>query len=186
MQQPCEVARHQHIGRMAGNNEFLITDIVGEKAFNDLMKLQGELKATTTLYAAFATEIANASKSNPKTFEELTAKANGFATTLGKLNDASGEMTRIQQQQLTVLKQVSVQLNNTGGLNKLSTLMDQFTKNVQAASEALGRLSAKAFSNSGRSTTMKLHGCLLTAVGAAIPARSNVSIFPDSMGLPCW
>lgn len=144
MQQPCEVARHQYIGRMAGNNEFLITDIVGEKAFNDLMKLQGELKATTTLYAAFATEIANASKSNPKTFEELTAKANGFATTLGKLNDASGEMTRIQQQQLTVLKQVSVQLNNTGGLNKLSTLMDQFTKNVQAASEALGRLSANA------------------------------------------
>ena len=122
----------------------MITDIVGEKAFNDLMKLQGELKATTTLYAAFATEIANASKSNPKTFEELTAKANGFATTLGKLNDASGEMTRIQQQQLTVLKQVSVQLNNTGGLNKLSTLMDQFTKNVQAASEALGRLSANA------------------------------------------
>lgn len=122
----------------------MITDIVGEKAFNDLMKLQGELKATTTLYAAFATEIANASKSNPKTFEELTAKANGFATTLGKLNDASGEMTRIQQQQLTVLKQVSVQLNNTGGLNKLGTLMEQFTKNVQAASEALGRLSANA------------------------------------------
>lgn len=122
----------------------MITDIVGEKAFNDLMKLQGELKATTTLYAAFATEIANASKSNPKTFEELTAKANGFATTLGKLNDASGEMTRIQQQQLTVLKQVSVQLNNTGGLNKLSTMMEQFTKNVQAASEALGRLSANA------------------------------------------
>lgn len=122
----------------------MITDIVGEKAFNDLMKLQGELKATTTLYAAFATEIANASKSNPKTFEELTAKAQGFATTLGKLNDASGEMTRIQQQQLTVLKQVSVQLNNTGGLNKLSTMMEQFTKNVQAASEALGRLSANA------------------------------------------
>ena len=144
MQQPCEVTRNQHIERMAGNNEFLITDIVGEKAFNDLMKLQGELKATTTLYAAFATEIANASKSNPKTFEELTAKANGFATTLGKLNDASGEMTRIQQQQLTVLKQVSVQLNNTGGMNKLTTLMEQFTKNVQAASEALGRLSANA------------------------------------------
>lgn len=144
MQQPCEVARHQHLGRMAGNNEFLITDIVGEKAFNDLMKLQGELKATTTLYAAFATEIANASKSNPKTFEELTEKANGFATTLGKLNDASGEMTRIQQQQLTVLKQVSVQLNNTGGLNKLSTLMEQFAKNVREASDALGRLSATA------------------------------------------
>lgn len=144
MQQPCEVARHQHLGRMVGNNEFLITDIVGEKAFNDLMKLQGELKATTTLYAAFATEIANASKSNPKTFEELTAKANGFATTLGKLNDASGEMTRIQQRQLTVLKQVSVQLNNTGGLNKLSTLMEQFAKNVREASDALGRLSATA------------------------------------------
>lgn len=144
MQQPCEVARHQYIGRMAGNNEFLITDIVGEKAFNDLSRLQTELKEATTLYAAFALQIANASKSNPKTFEELTAKAQGFATTLGRLNGASDEMARIQRQQLAVLKQVSAQLDNTGGLNKLSTLMEQFAKNVREASDALGRLSATA------------------------------------------
>ena len=144
MQRPCEVARHQHIGRMAGNNEFLITDIVGEKAFNDLSRLQAELKETTTLYAAFALQIANASKSNPKTFDELTAKAQGFATTLGRLNGASDEMARIQRQQLAVLKQVSAQLDNTGGLNKLSTLMEQFAKNVREASDALGRLSATA------------------------------------------
>lgn len=144
MQQPCEVARHQYIGRMAGNNEFLITDIVGEKAFNDLSRLQTELKEATTLYAAFALQIANASKSNPKTFEELTAKAQGFATTLGRLNGASDEMVRIQRQQLAVLKQVSAQLDNTGGLNKLSTLMEQFAKNVREASDALGRLSATA------------------------------------------
>ena len=129
---------------MAGNNEFLITDIVGEKAFNDLSRLQAELKETTTLYAAFALQMANASKSNPKTFEELTAKAQGFATTLGRLNGASDEMARIQRQQLAVLKQVSAQLDNTGGLNKLSTLMEQFAKNVREASDALGRLSATA------------------------------------------
>lgn len=129
---------------MAGNNEFLITDIVGEKAFNDLSRLQAELKETTTLYAAFALQIADASKSNPKTFEELTAKAQGFATTLGRLNGASDEMVRIQRQQLAVLKQVSAHLGNTGGLNKLSTLMEQFAKNEREASDALGRLSATA------------------------------------------
>lgn len=129
---------------MAGNNEFLITDIVGEKAFSDLTKLQGELRTTTTMYAAFATEIARASASNPKTFEELTAKANSFTASLTKLNGAGEKMTSIQRQQLTVLKQVSAQLNNASGLNKLSVLMEQFTKHVQSASEALGRLSANA------------------------------------------
>ena len=112
--------------------------------FSDLTKLQGKLRTITTLYAAFATEIARASTSNPKTFEELTAKANGFAASLTKLNGAGEKMTSIQRQQLTVLKQVSAQLNNASGLNKLSVLMEQFTKHVQAASEALGRLSANA------------------------------------------
>lgn len=126
------------------NNEFLITDIVGEKAFSDLTKLQGELKTTTTLYAAFAKEIASASASNPKTFDELAAKANGFTASLDKLNGAGEKMTGIQRRQLAVLKQVSAQLNSMSGLNKLTALMEQFTKNVQAASEALGRMSANA------------------------------------------
>ena len=126
------------------NNEFLITDIVGEKAFSDLTKLQGELKTTTTLYAAFAKEIASASASNPKTFDELAAKANGFTASLDKLNGAGEKMTGIQRRQLAVLKQVSAQLNSMSGLNKLTVLMEQFTKNVQAASEALGRMSANA------------------------------------------
>ena len=126
------------------NNEFLITDIVGEKAFSDLTKLQGELKTTTTLYAAFAKEIASASASNPKTFDELAAKANGFTASLDKLNGAGEKMTGIQRRQLAVLKQVSAQLNSMSGLNKLTALMEQFTKSVQAASEALGRMSANA------------------------------------------
>lgn len=151
---------------MANSNEFLITDIVGQKAFDDLSKLQVELRETTTLYAAFATEIANASKQNPKAFDELTAKANGFTVSLAKLNGAGEQMTGIQRQQLAVLKQVSAQLNNTSGLSKLTALMDQFTKNAQAASEALARVAANA-SASGASQQQAAQGAQQAAQAMA-------------------
>lgn len=156
---------------MAGNNEFLITDIVGEKAFSDLTRLQGELKVTTTLYATFAKEIASASASNPKTFDELAAKANGFTASLDKLNGAGEKMTGIQRRQLAVLKQVSAQLNSMSGLNKLTVLMEQFTKNVQAASEALGRMSANA-SASTASQQQAAQGAQQAAQAMAQAAQS--------------
>lgn len=148
LRKPCEVAWYSTDGRMA-NNEFLITDIVGEKAFNDLSRLQGELRDTATLYASFAQEIANASKSSPKTFDDLAAKADGFTASLARLNDAGERMGKTQREQLAVLKQVWAQLNSVGSLNKLSTLMEQLTKNVQGASEALARLSANASASGG-------------------------------------
>lgn len=122
----------------------MITNIVDANAFSELKRLNEGFESAKTSYMSFVDEIAKGSSASPKTFEELTAKANGFTASLVKLNGASERMNSIQQEQAAILKKVSAQLGNASGLSKLDALMSRFTKSVEAASEALGRLSSRA------------------------------------------
>ena len=123
-------------------NEFKITDVVGDEAFIQLGKLKTELKETTTLYSSLVINIARASKSNPKTFEELSDKAKDFKSSVEKLNSTQEKMNLIQTRQLAILRQVSQQLNSMSSLSKLNVLFEQFAKNVKNASDMLQSLSS--------------------------------------------
>lgn len=123
-------------------NEFKITDVVGDEAFTQLGKLKTELKETTTLYSSLVVNIARASKSNPKTFEELSDKAKDFKSSVEKLNSTQEKMNLIQTRQLAILRQVSQQLNSMSSLSKLNVLFEQFAKNVKNASDMLQSLSS--------------------------------------------
>lgn len=123
-------------------NEFKITDVVGDEAFIQLGKLKTELKETTTLYSSLVVNIARASKSNPKTFEELSDKAKNFKSSVEKLNSTQEKMNLIQTRQLAILRQVSQQLNSMSSLSKLNVLFEQFAKNVKSASDMLQSLSS--------------------------------------------
>lgn len=123
-------------------NEFKITDVVGDEAFTQLGKLKTELKETTTLYSSLVVNIARASKSNPKTFEELSDKAKNFKSSVEKLNSTQEKMNLIQTSQLAILRQVSQQLNSMSSLSKLNVLFEQFAKNVKNASDMLQSLSS--------------------------------------------
>ena len=123
-------------------NEFKITDVVGDEAFTQLGKLKTELKETTTLYSSLVVNIARASKSNPKTFEELSDKAKNFKSSVEKLNSTQEKMNLIQTRQLAILRQVSQQLNSMFSLSKLNVLFEQFAKNVKNASDMLQSLSS--------------------------------------------
>jgi chromosome segregation ATPase len=123
-------------------NEFKITDVVGDEAFTQLGKLKTELKETTTLYSSLVVNIARASKSNPKTFEELSDKAKNFKSSVEKLNSTQEKMNLIQTRQLAILRQVSQQLNSMSSLSKLNVLFEQFAKNVKNASDMLQSLSS--------------------------------------------
>ena len=123
-------------------NEFKITDVVDDKAFTQLGKLKTELKETTTLYSSLVVNIARASKSNPKTFDELSDKANNFKSSVDKLNSTQEKMNLIQARQLAILRQVSQQLNSMSSLSKLNVLFEQFAKNVKNASDMLQSLSS--------------------------------------------
>lgn len=123
-------------------NEFKITDVVDDKAFTQLGKLKTELKETTTLYSSLVVNIARASKSNPKTFDELSDKASNFKSSVDKLNSTQEKMNLIQARQLAILRQVSQQLNSMSSLSKLNVLFEQFTKNVKNANDMLQSLSS--------------------------------------------
>lgn len=123
-------------------NEFIITDLVDKKAVQQLKELRLEFDSTKGSYVALAKELAQGVKTNPKTFDELSQKARNYTSLLEKLNKTQENMASIQAKQLTVLRQVSQQLNSMSSLQKLNLLFEQFTKNIKNASDMLAGLSS--------------------------------------------
>lgn len=123
-------------------NEFVITDLVDKKAVQQLRELRLEFDSTKGAYVALAKELAQGVKTNPKTFDELSQKARNYTSLLEKLNKTQENMASIQAKQLTVLRQVSQQLNSMSSLQKLNLLFEQFAKNIKNASDMLSGLSS--------------------------------------------
>lgn len=139
-------------------NEFVITDVVSEKALQQLKTLSLEFDSAKGKYVEFANTLAASSKTNPKTFDELSQKAHDYTSILEKLNKTQERMEAIQTKQLTVLRQISQQFNSMTSLQKLNILFEQFSKNVKNASDMLAGLSsssnqvASAQENAAKST----------------------------------
>lgn len=123
-------------------NEFIITDLVDKKAVQQLKELRLEFDSTKGSYVELAKELAQGVKTNPKTFDELSQKARNYTSLLEKLNKTQENMASIQAKQLTVLRQVSHQLNSMSSLQKLNLLFEQFAKNIKNASDMLAGLSS--------------------------------------------
>lgn len=123
-------------------NEFIITDLVDKKAVQQLKELRLEFDSTKGSYVELAKELAQGVKTNPKTFDELSQKARNYTSLLEKLNKTQENMASIQAKQLTVLHQVSQQLNSMSSLQKLNLLFEQFAKNIKNASDMLAGLSS--------------------------------------------
>lgn len=123
-------------------NEFIITDLVDKKAVQQLKELRLEFDSTKGSYVELAKELAQGVKTNPKTFDELSQKARNYTSLLEKLNKTQEKMASIQAKQLTVLRQVSQQLNSMSSLQKLNLLFEQFAKNIKNASDMLAGLSS--------------------------------------------
>lgn len=123
-------------------NEFIITDLVDKKAVQQLKELRLEFDSTKGSYVELAKELAQGVKTNPKTFDELSQKARNHTSLLEKLNKTQENMASIQAKQLTVLRQVSQQLNSMSSLQKLNLLFEQFAKNIKNASDMLAGLSS--------------------------------------------
>ena len=126
-------------------NEFVITDVVSKEALQQLKTLSLEFDSAKGKYVEFANTLAASSKTNPKTFDELSQKAHDYTSILEKLNKTQERMESIQTKQLTVLRQISQQFNSMSSLQKLNILFEQFSKNVKNASDMLAGLSS--FSN---------------------------------------
>lgn len=123
-------------------NKFIITDLVDKKAVQQLKDLRLEFDSTKESYVELAKELAQGVKTNPKTFDELSQKARNYTSLLEKLNKTQENMASIQAKQLTVLRQVSQQLNSMSSLQKLNLLFEQSAKNIKNASDMLAGLSS--------------------------------------------
>lgn len=138
--------------------EFVITDVVSKEALQQLKTLSLEFKSAKDKYVEFANTLAASSKTNPRTFDELSQKAHDYTSILEKLNKTQERMESIQTKQLTVLRQISQQFNSMTSLQKLNILFEQFSKNVKNASDMLAGLSsssnqvASAQENAAKST----------------------------------
>lgn len=139
-------------------NEFVITDVVSNEALQQLKTLSLEFNSAKGKYVEFANTLAASSKTNPRTFDELSQKAHDYTSILEKLNKTQERMESIQTKQLTVLRQISQQFNSMTSLQKLNILFEQFSKNVKNASDMLAGLSsssnqvASAQENAAKST----------------------------------
>ena len=139
-------------------NEFVITDVVSKEALQQLKTLSLEFDSAKGKYVEFANTLAASSKTNPKTFDELSQKAHDYTSILEKLNKTQERMESIQTKQLTVLRQISQQFNSMTSLQKLNILFEQFSKNIKNASDMLAGLSsssnqvASAQENAAKST----------------------------------
>lgn len=139
-------------------NEFVITDVVSEKALQQLTNLTNKFTEVKKAYEDLGKELAASSNTNPKTFDELSQKAHNYTSILEKLNKTQERMESIHTKQLTVLRQISQQFNSMSSLQKLNILFEQFSKNVKNASDMLAGLSsssnqvASAQENAAKST----------------------------------
>lgn len=139
-------------------NEFVITDVVSKEALQQLKTLSLEFDSAKGKYVEFANTLAASSKTNPRTFDELSQKAHDYTSILEKLNKTQERMESIQTKHLTVLRQISQQFNSMTSLQKLNILFEQFSKNVKNASDMLAGLSsssnqvASAQENAAKST----------------------------------
>lgn len=94
--------------------EFLITDIVGQKAFNQISKLSGELASLKTQMAETVNEMKQSGLDfgkvlgiNPKTLEELQVKTDAYNNAVKRLNKAESELAELQKKYKDVLAQVN-------------------------------------------------------------------------------
>lgn len=88
-------------------NEFLITDVVSNKAIQELNNLLDKFKKVKEDYSALAEELAKGIKVPVHNYDELTKKAKSFEEIQKKLSATEKELIQVQQEYKTLLKNVA-------------------------------------------------------------------------------
>lgn len=119
-----------------------ITDLVDQKAFNQLRQLEEEFSKLSDSFAKLAVQLSGGVKVKPKTFEELKNKATEYGGIMQKLVDTQNELAQVQEKYKTTLK----------------TLQQQTDKNVKAILEEAkaNRLNADAELKAQKAETERL------------------------------
>lgn len=124
-------------------NELKITDVVDQKAFNQLREFKAELNENYSIYKKLALELAGGVKINPKTFQELSDKSALYNKTLNDLIVTQNRMAAIQEKYNKTLEDYGNKINKLLTLNTLPKQFDDLVKGINKISGSLDTLSSK-------------------------------------------
>lgn len=124
-------------------NELKITDVVDQKAFDQLRNFKAELNENYSIYKKLALELAGGVKINPKTFQELSDKSTLYNKTLNDLIVTQNRMAAIQEKYNKTLEDYGNKINKLLTLNTLPKQFDDLVKGINKISSSLDTLSSK-------------------------------------------
>ena len=124
-------------------NELKITDVVDQKAFDQLRNFKAELNENYSIYKKLALELAGGVKINPKTFQELSDKSILYNKTLNDLIVTQNRMAAIQEKYNKTLEDYGNKINKLLTLNTLPKQFDDLVKGIDKISSSLDTLSSK-------------------------------------------
>lgn len=124
-------------------NELKITDVVDQKAFDQLRNFKAELNENYSIYKKLALELAGGVKINPKTFQELSDKSTLYNKTLNDLIVTQNRMAAIQEKYNKTLEDYGNKINKLLTLNTLPKQFDDLVKGINKISSSLDMLSSK-------------------------------------------
>ena len=134
-------------------NELKITDVVDQKAFDQLRNFKAELNENYSIYKKLALELAGGVKINPKTFQELSDKSILYNKTLNDLIVTQNRMAAIQEKYNKTLEDYGNKINKLLTLNTLPKQFDDLVKGINKISNSLDTLSSKFQSTSSAQTS---------------------------------
>lgn len=129
-------------------NELKITDVVDQKAFDQLEKLKSELDSTLAAYKKAGDAMAEGLKIKPGPYSELISKAKDYYAAIEKVYALEDKIKRIQKEKNKLLEDYGNKVTKLLTLNTLPKQFDDLTKTINKLSSSLDVLSSKFQSTS--------------------------------------
>ena len=105
-------------------NELKITDVVDQKAFDQLEKLKSELDSTLAAYKKAGDAMAEGLKIKPGPYSELISKAKDYYVAIEKVYTLEDKIKRIQEEQKNVLLNLNAEVQK-----RVKSILDEVAAN---------------------------------------------------------
>ena len=129
-------------------NELKITDVVDQKAFEQLERLKSELDSTFAAYKKAGDAMAEALKIKPGPYSELISKAKDYYAAIEKVYALEDKIKRIQEEQKNVLLNL-----NAEAQKRVKNILDEATAELKVQKAKTEELKQQKMLNQERKKT---------------------------------
>lgn len=129
-------------------NELKITDVVDQKAFEQLERLKSELDSTFAAYKKAGDAMAEGLKIKPGPYSELISKAKDYYAAIEKVYALEDKIKRIQEEQKNVLLNL-----NAEAQKRIKNILDEATAELKVQKAKTEELKQQKMLNQERKKT---------------------------------